>query len=49
MRISPDRMLRALADHTALLEALRADSPERWNHLVLDHIATAAGQMLGLP
>jgi DNA-binding GntR family transcriptional regulator len=45
MRISPDRMDRALADHTALLAALRADSAERWHHLVVDHISTAASQI----
>jgi DNA-binding GntR family transcriptional regulator len=49
IRISPDRMGRALGDHAELLAALRADSPERWHQLVLGHIDTAAGQMRGLP
>jgi DNA-binding GntR family transcriptional regulator len=48
MRISPDRMDRAIADHTALLAALRADSPERWIELVSEHVATAAGNIRGL-
>jgi DNA-binding GntR family transcriptional regulator len=47
MRISPDRMDRAIADHEALLAALRADSPERWTSLVLEHVATAAGHIRG--
>jgi DNA-binding GntR family transcriptional regulator len=49
MRISPDRMARALADHTELLAALRADSPQQWTHLVAEHVATAAAQLRGLP
>jgi DNA-binding GntR family transcriptional regulator len=49
MRISPDRIDQALTDHGALLDALRADSPQRWTALVLEHVATAAGHMRGLP
>ncbi|MCW2643526.1 MAG: gntR-family transcriptional regulator [Dactylosporangium sp.] len=48
MRISPDRMDRALADHEAMLAALRADSPERFTDLVHEHVATAAGNIRGL-
>jgi DNA-binding GntR family transcriptional regulator len=48
MRISPDRMARALADHTGLTEALQADTPERWQRLVGEHVSTAAAQIRGL-
>jgi DNA-binding GntR family transcriptional regulator len=47
MRISPDRMDRALTDHDGLLVALRADTPQHWTDLVLAHIATAAGYFRG--
>jgi DNA-binding GntR family transcriptional regulator len=47
MRISPDRMDRALTDHDGLLAALRADSPEQWAALVLGHVATAAEYIRG--
>ncbi|GAA1811061.1 GntR family transcriptional regulator [Planosporangium flavigriseum] len=47
MRISPDRMDRALADHAEMLAALGADSPERFTRLVHDHVATAAGNLRG--
>jgi DNA-binding GntR family transcriptional regulator len=48
MRISPDRMDRALADHEGILAALRAESPDRWIELVDEHVATAAGNIRGL-
>ncbi|HEV7899990.1 MAG TPA: GntR family transcriptional regulator [Planosporangium sp.] len=43
MRMSPDRMDRAIADHEAMVAALRADSPEHWADLVVEHVATTAG------
>lgn len=49
IRISPGRMERALAEHVALAEALRADSPEHWQRLVHQHVATAGSQIRGLP
>jgi DNA-binding GntR family transcriptional regulator len=48
MRISPDRMDRALADHEAMRGALCADAPERFAELVHEHVATAAGNIRGL-
>lgn len=44
---SPDRMDRALADHAAMLAALRADSPEHFGDLVRAHVATTAGNLRG--
>jgi DNA-binding GntR family transcriptional regulator len=49
MRLSPERKDRAVAEHEALLAALRADSPERWAALVLEHVSTAARHIRGLP
>jgi DNA-binding GntR family transcriptional regulator len=48
MRISPDRMDRALADHEAMLAALRAGAPERFAELVHDHVDTAGANLRGL-
>jgi DNA-binding GntR family transcriptional regulator len=42
MRIEPDRMDHAVADHTELLDALRGDDPARWTALVERHVRTAA-------
>jgi DNA-binding GntR family transcriptional regulator len=48
MHVSPGRMDQALTDHEAMIAALRADSPERFTHLVHDHVATAAANIKGL-
>jgi DNA-binding GntR family transcriptional regulator len=48
MRMSPDRMDRALADHEGMVAALRADSPQHWAELVVEHVATAAGYIRGV-
>jgi len=45
MRLAPDRMTRALADHAALLDALRGDAEELWNGLVSEHVGIAAGHL----
>jgi DNA-binding GntR family transcriptional regulator len=42
MRAEPERMDRAVAEHTELLDALRGDDPARWTRLVEHHIGTAA-------
>ncbi len=42
MRAEPERMDRAVAEHTELLDALRGDDPARWTRLVEQHIGTAA-------
>jgi DNA-binding GntR family transcriptional regulator len=51
-RLSPNRMDEALAEHEALLDALRAapddDAVERWVDLVGAHIRTAADHLRGL-
>ncbi|NJC70274.1 GntR family transcriptional regulator [Planosporangium thailandense] len=47
MRLSPDRMDRALADHGAMLTALRGDSLDHFTHLVHEHVATTAGNLHG--
>lgn len=45
MRLAPERMSRALADHAALLDALRGDDEAHWNDLVSEHVGTAAGHL----
>jgi DNA-binding GntR family transcriptional regulator len=42
MRVEPERMDRAVAEHTELLDALRGDDPGQWTRLVEQHIGTAA-------
>jgi DNA-binding GntR family transcriptional regulator len=42
MRVEPERMARAVADHTELIETLRGDDPARWRALVERHIGVAA-------
>jgi DNA-binding GntR family transcriptional regulator len=42
MRVEPERMDRALADHAGLVDILRGDDPQRWAALVEQHIGTAA-------
>jgi DNA-binding GntR family transcriptional regulator len=42
MRVEPERMDRAVTEHTELLDALRGDDPSRWTELVEHHIGTAA-------
>ena len=49
IRISPERMGIALAEHEQLLAALHGDSPQGWTSLVLAHVATAAHHLRGLP
>jgi DNA-binding GntR family transcriptional regulator len=45
MRLAPDRMTNALAEHAALLDALGGDAEQRWNALVSEHVGTAAGHL----
>lgn len=45
MRLEPERMTRALADHAALLEALRGNDETAWYALVGEHVGTAAGHL----
>ncbi len=45
MRLAPDRMSRALADHTALVAALRGDDESAWHALIGEHVGTAAGHL----
>jgi DNA-binding GntR family transcriptional regulator len=42
MRVEPERVDRAVADHTRLLDALRGDDPAHWTALVDEHISSAA-------
>jgi DNA-binding GntR family transcriptional regulator len=42
MRVEPERMDRAVADHAELLDTLRGDDLERWTALVEQHIGSAA-------
>jgi DNA-binding GntR family transcriptional regulator len=42
MRVEPERMGRAVADHSELIAALRGDDPERWRALTERHIGVAA-------
>jgi DNA-binding GntR family transcriptional regulator len=42
MRVEPERMDRALADHAELLDALRGPDPDRWRTLVERHVGIAA-------
>jgi DNA-binding GntR family transcriptional regulator len=42
MRVEPERMDRAVADHAELIETLRGDDPARWRALVQKHIGVAA-------
>jgi len=42
MRVEPQRVDRAVADHTRLLDALRGDDAAHWAALVDEHILTAA-------
>jgi DNA-binding GntR family transcriptional regulator len=41
-RVEPERMGRAVADHSELIAALRGDDPERWRALTERHIGVAA-------
>ena len=45
MRLEPERMDRAVADHTELVEALRGKDFTHWTALVERHIGTAALRM----
>ena len=45
MRVEPQRMDRAVAEHSELLDALRADDPARWTALVDHHIDTVASHL----
>jgi len=45
MRVEPQRMDRAVADHSELLDALRGDDPARWTALVDHHIDTVASHL----
>ncbi|NJC82716.1 GntR family transcriptional regulator [Planosporangium mesophilum] len=47
MRMSPDRMDRAIADHEEMVAALRADDARHWTDLVVGHVATTAGYLRG--
>jgi DNA-binding GntR family transcriptional regulator len=47
-RASPDRMRQAVAEHEALLAALRGDGPDRWTARVGEHIELAANHVRGL-
>jgi len=48
MRISPERMQRAVDEHSALLSALQADDPEAFGTLVRDHVTSAAQHLQSL-
>jgi DNA-binding GntR family transcriptional regulator len=45
LRLAPERMTRALAEHAGLLAALRGDDGQRWTDLVSEHLGTAAGHL----
>jgi DNA-binding GntR family transcriptional regulator len=45
LRLEPERMDRAVADHAELVEALRGDDLAHWTELVERHIGTAALRM----
>jgi DNA-binding GntR family transcriptional regulator len=45
MRVEPERMDRAVADHTELIETLRDGDPARWRALVGRHIGVAANHL----
>ncbi len=45
MRLDPERMGRAVADHTTLLDTLRRGDRPSWAHLVARHVDTAAGYL----
>jgi DNA-binding GntR family transcriptional regulator len=45
MRLAPQRMDRALADHDALLAALTGNDEAAWHALVGEHVGTAAGHL----
>lgn len=45
MRVEPQRVDRAVADHTRLLDALRGDDAAHWAALVDEHIGSAAGHL----
>jgi DNA-binding GntR family transcriptional regulator len=45
MRLEPERMDHAVADHAELVDALRGGDPARWAELVERHIGTAAVKM----
>jgi DNA-binding GntR family transcriptional regulator len=48
MRLAPERMDRAVTDHTAMIKALGGTGDESWIALVHEHIGTAAGYLKGL-
>ncbi|MGN6686569.1 MAG: GntR family transcriptional regulator [Actinomycetales bacterium] len=48
MRVSPERMSRALAEHRGLVAALAGDDPDAFRQLALDHVGTAAAQVRSL-
>jgi DNA-binding GntR family transcriptional regulator len=45
MRVEPERMDRAVADHAELIGTLRGDDPTRWRALVEKHIGVAANHL----
>jgi DNA-binding GntR family transcriptional regulator len=45
MRVEPERMDRAVADHAELIETLRDGDPARWRTLVERHIGVAANHL----
>jgi DNA-binding GntR family transcriptional regulator len=45
LRVEPERVDRAVADHAVLVEALRGNDMARWIGLVEQHIGTAAGHL----
>jgi DNA-binding GntR family transcriptional regulator len=47
MRVEPERVDRAVADHARLLDALRGDDAAHWTALVDEHIRTAAVHLRG--
>jgi DNA-binding GntR family transcriptional regulator len=45
MRVEPERVDRAVADHTRLLDALRGDDAAHWAALIDEHIGSAAARL----
>ncbi|OLB64916.1 MAG: GntR family transcriptional regulator [Actinobacteria bacterium 13_2_20CM_2_72_6] len=45
MRVEPERVDQAVADHTRLLDALRGDDVAHWSALVDEHILTTATRL----
>jgi DNA-binding GntR family transcriptional regulator len=48
MRVSPERMDRAVAEHAAILDAVRAGDGDRLGALIAAHVHAAAGHLRGL-